>query len=67
MDIYKTEKGKTYLTLSKDFDKDKAKTIGNDYFHAKRSEIMVESGKVTGDSLEVGVDGDVWAISRRSR
>lgn len=67
MDIYKTEKGKTYLTLSKDFDKDKAKTIGNDYFHTKRSMIVVESGKVKGDSLAVGVDGDVWAISRRSR
>lgn len=64
--MYEDENGKTYVAVDKVFNtKKEAITIANRYFKTKKDNLEVESGKVSGQTLEIGVKGDVWVVSRK--
>lgn len=66
-EIYKSDDGRTFIAISKTFKKDYAITVANKYFKKKKSDLEIRSGKVTGNTLEIGVKGDRWVISRREK
>ena len=66
MNMFEDENGKTYVAVDKVFStKKEAVTIANRYFKTKKDLLKVESGKVTGQILEVGVQGDVWVVYKK--
>lgn len=65
--IYKTESGKTYVAVSKMFDKETAIKIANEHFKTRKSDLICEVGRTLGDEDLVVPHrtGDVWAVSRK--
>lgn len=64
--MFVDENGKTYVAIDKVFNtKSEAVTIANRYFKTKKNLLTVQSGKVSGETLEIGVKGDVWVVSRK--
>ena len=65
--IYKTESGRTYVAVSKMFDKETAIKIANEHFKTRKSDLICEVGRTLGDEDLVvpHKTGNVWAISRK--
>lgn len=66
-EVYKTETGRTYVAVSKKFDKETAIKIANEHFKVKKSDLICEVGRTLGDEdlIVPHKTGDVWAISRK--
>ena len=66
MNIYKAGR-KTFVVISKSFPKDEAISIANRHFKTKRSNLVVQMGKLSGDNLFIEKTGSVWAISKKGK
>lgn len=66
MNIYKAGR-KSFLVISKSFPRDEAISIANRHFKTKRSNLVVQSGRISGDDLFIEKTGSVWAISKKGK
>lgn len=66
MSIYKAGR-KTFVVISKSFPEERAISIANQHFKTKRSNLVVQSGRISGDDLYLGKTGTVWAISKKGK
>lgn len=65
-EVYKGEKGKTFVTVSKDIPKKKALTIANQQFKEGKDELKIQSGTVTEEGLFLGgKSANVWVVTRK--
>jgi hypothetical protein len=66
-EIYKTDKGKTYVAVDRALGQEKALTLVNEHFKTSKKNLIVERGRTLGNELIVpNKTGDVWAVSRRT-
>lgn len=66
MNIYKAGR-KTFVVISKSFPNERAITIANQHFRTKRSNLVVQSGRISGDDLYLSKTGTVWAVSKKGK
>lgn len=64
IDTWRTDKGRTVVTVPKTETKDEAIRIANEHFKTKKDNLVVNEGRTRGDMLTIGVKGKVWVISR---
>lgn len=68
MEVFETNDGHVYVAINKrGVSKDDAVTIANRHFKLKKSILMVETGRIVKGKLKIGIDGNYWVISRRSK
>lgn len=64
--MFQDENGKTYIAVDKVFNtKGEALTVANRYFKTRKDNLEIKSGKLVGETLEIGVKGDLWVVSRK--
>lgn len=65
-EIYKAGR-RTYLVLSKSFPKEEAIKDANLHFKTKKSNLIVQSGRLKGNDLFIEKTGVVWVISKKGK
>ena len=59
---------RSFYVLSKDMKKSKALSKANEHFKTNTKDLEIQSGKmIDKDTVEIGAQGDVWVVSRRSK
>ena len=67
MEIFKNVR-RSYVAISRDFEKKTALAMANDYFKAKKDDLEIGIGNVQGDELTIRQrGGNVWVISRKEK
>ena len=66
--MYKDEHGHTYIAVIKEnCTKAEAVKVANNHLKTKKDNLVVQSGKLNGETLMIGVRGDLWVVSRRAK
>lgn len=66
MEIFKNG-NRTYIALPKEMTKKEALAKANERIKTGKDNLEITTGKIDGDTLTIGVKGDVWVVFRKGK